>query len=81
MNLSVRHQDAACRQPLGVFDEDGTLLETVGFDVDYAYRRRAELAPPGADAARYEVLATCPAHPTVAAVDCVDCVPVVAGDA
>lgn len=52
----------------------GRRIALAGDDFDDACQMRDQLADrDGVPAHEYEVLAQCPAHPEVAAVDCLDC--------
>ncbi len=66
----MRFQDDA--GPLGIF-HNGVMIAEVSGNTDAAYALLAELAP---DHPGCEVLAQCPNHPGVAAVDCLDCWPI-----
>jgi hypothetical protein len=78
MSSSLERQDASAHMPLGVFLH-GELVGTVtdqrrdphGYE---AVRRIA--AERGIEIRGFEVLTLCHLHPTVSAVDCLDCEPV-----
>ena len=74
-DATIRRQDAG--GPLGVF-RDGRLIALPPKDnTAVAYEFRDQLATEhGVDVSDYEVLKSCPDHPDVSAVDCLDCEPV-----
>lgn len=75
---ALEHQDhsGAAGAPLAVFNAYGGFVGNVPAD-DLGGERtlRALVVGVGAASQNYEILTTCINHPTVAAVDCTDCVP------